>query len=102
MDSTVPPGSWRSPISADLAVTAGRTLEAVAFAGPQVWWSEGRPAEAGRVCVCTTDSSGQVQDLLPTPWNARTRVHEYGGTAWLPVPADDGEGFDLVFANMSD
>ena len=75
-------------------------LEAVAFAGEQVWWSEGRPGEGGRICVCTTDDHDQVVDLLPAPWNARTRVHEYGGTAWLPVPA--GDSFDLVFANMAD
>jgi dipeptidyl aminopeptidase/acylaminoacyl peptidase len=30
------------------------------------------------------------------PWNARTRVHEYGGQAFLPLP----EGF--VFANFAD
>ena len=30
------------------------------------------------------------------PWNARTRVHEYGGTSYLPVPA----GF--IFANFAD
>jgi hypothetical protein len=23
-----------------------------------------------------------VTDVLPAPWNARTRVHEYGGGAW--------------------
>ncbi len=81
-------------------MTAGRALEAVAFAGEQVWWSEGRPGEGGRVCVCTTDEQGRVVDLLPAPWNARTRVHEYGGTAWLPVPS--AAGFDLAFVNLSD
>lgn len=100
MNSTVRPGSWPSPVSADRAVTAGRMLEAVAFAGEQVWWSEARPGEGGRVCVCTVDDHGRVVDLLPAPWNARTRVHEYGGTAWLPVPAHNG--FDLVFSNMTD
>ena len=30
------------------------------------------------------------------PWNARTRVHEYGGKSYLPVPG----GF--VFANFGD
>jgi dipeptidyl aminopeptidase/acylaminoacyl peptidase len=25
---------------------------------------------------------GTTTDLLPAPWNARTRVHEYGGGAW--------------------
>ena len=36
-------------------------------------------------------------ELLPAPWNARTRVHEYGGRSYLPLP--DG---DLVFANYDD
>jgi len=75
-------------------------LEAVAFAGDELWWSESRPSEGGRVCVCRADAAGTVIDLLPAPWNARTRVHEYGGTAWLPVPTQ--QGFDLVFANFSD
>lgn len=81
-------------------MAAGRTLEAVAFAGAQVWWSEGRPTEGGRVTVCRLDATGACADLLPPPWNARTRVHEYGGTSWLPVPT--GSGFDLVFANLTD
>lgn len=103
---TTPPGSWPSPISAEQAVSAGRSLEAVAFAGEQVWWSEGRAAEGGRVtvCVCTNGPAGAVVDLLPAPWNARTRVHEYGGTAWLPVPAAHGgtDQHDLVFAHFPD
>src|SRR3954452_25287317 len=84
-DASTPPGSWPSPITAEQAVSAGRSLEAVAFAGEQIWWSEGRAAEGGRVTVCTTDRNGAAVDLLPAPWNARTRVHEYGGTAWIPV-----------------
>ena len=98
--TTTAPGSWPSPITAEQAVSAGRTLEAVAFAGEQVWWSEGRPAEGGRVTVCATGPDGAVVDLLPAPWNARTRVHEYGGTSWLPVPA--GPAHDLVFVHFAD
>ena len=30
--------------------------------------------------------SGERGDLLPAPWNARTRVHEYGGSCCLPLP----------------
>lgn len=104
MTATTPhgvlPGSWPSPISADQAVTAGRGLEAVAFAGDQIWWSESRPAEGGRICVCTAGPDGEPIDLLPPPWSARTRVHEYGGTSWIPVPTPNG--FDLVFANFVD
>jgi len=110
-----PPGSWPSPITADTAVSAGRSLEAVAFAGGRLWWSEGRAGEAGRVSVCTTDATGNPVYLLPAPWNARTRVHEYGGTSWVPVPSVSGpsesepsesgtgaDTHDLVFANYSD
>ena len=35
--------------------------------------------------------------MLPAPWNARTRVQEYGGASWLATP--DGE---LVFAEFTD
>ena len=59
--------------------------------------------------VCTTGSDGRdspVVDLLPPPWNARTRVHEYGGTAWLPVPAEPSltpsPAHDLVFVHFAD
>jgi dipeptidyl aminopeptidase/acylaminoacyl peptidase len=116
--ASMPPGSWPSPISAVQAVSAGRSLEAVAFAGDQIWWSEGRAAEGGRVTVCTTGSDGDAIDLLPAPWNARTRVHEYGGTAWLPVPTTPVAGAhpggpppaeagrvaaaDLVFVHFAD
>ncbi len=108
MTTSAPPGSWPSPISAEQAVSAGRTLEVVAFAGEQLWWSEGRAAEGGRITVCTTGPDGEVVDLLPAPWNARSRVHEYGGTAWLPVPAsrssatDGTDQYDLVFVHFAD
>ena len=35
--------------------------------------------------------------MLPAPWNARTRVHEYGGGRWL-APADG----TLVFTEFTD
>ncbi|MGD0321947.1 MAG: prolyl oligopeptidase family serine peptidase [Acidimicrobiales bacterium] len=40
---------------------------------------------------------GARADVLPPGWNARSRVHEYGGRAWIPV----GDG-GLVFANWDD
>ena len=36
------------------------------------------------------------RDLVPAPFNARTRVHEYGGGAWL---VDDGT---LYFSQFAD
>lgn len=103
------PGSWPSPISAADAVRGRRSLSACAFAGDEVWWAEGRPDEGGRVAVCArlADGSGPTRDLLPTPYNARTRVHEYGGVSFLPVPArrrsrDDAMGFALAFVEFTD
>jgi dipeptidyl aminopeptidase/acylaminoacyl peptidase len=95
----LPYGSWPSPITAaDVAKGAVRLGFAVlvghadADAPPDVWWLEGRPAEGGRQVIVSAERG----DLLPTPWNARTRVHEYGGLSFLPL--SDG----LLFAEWSD
>ena len=40
---------------------------------------------------------GEVVDVLPAPWNARSRVHEYGGGAWTST--DDGT---LCFVEKAD
>ena len=61
-----------------------------------VWWIEGRPAEGGRQVIV----SAHRGDLLPAPWNARTRVHEYGGRCWLPVRTE--RRHCVVFAEWSD
>jgi acetyl esterase/lipase len=93
---TAPYGEWRSPIDgADVArKQVGLAFPAVDAAG--VWWQESRPEEGGRVAVVRQGPDGVKHDLLPMPWNARTRVHEYGGKSYLPLP----DGF--AFANFGD
>ncbi len=39
-------------------------------------------AEGGRTVLVRRGPDGTTTDLLPAPWNARTRAHEYGGGAW--------------------
>jgi dipeptidyl aminopeptidase/acylaminoacyl peptidase len=89
-------GEWASPIAgADVA----RKQVSLAFAvieGSGVWWQESRPEEGGRVAIVCQGPDGVRRDLLPMPYNARTRVHEYGGRSYQPVPG----GF--VFANFGD
>jgi dipeptidyl aminopeptidase/acylaminoacyl peptidase len=97
-------GTWKSPISA--ADVAGGTV-AVSYpsiAGGEVWWQERRPSEGGRsTIVASAGPDAQARELLPAPWNARTRVHEYGGKSYLAVPSLSlAGGFDLVFANFAD
>ncbi|HEY8828623.1 MAG TPA: S9 family peptidase, partial [Jatrophihabitantaceae bacterium] len=90
-------GSWESPLSAaDLAGEQHPVADAV-FVGDDVWWSELRPTQNGRYAVCRRDPSGSPVDVLPPPWNARTRVHEYGGGAWAAT-----SDRRLVFAEFSD
>jgi dipeptidyl aminopeptidase/acylaminoacyl peptidase len=93
---TAPYGEWPSPI--DVADVAGKQI-GLAFPGIDetgVWWQETRPAQGGRLAVVCQGADGVRHDLLPMPWNARTRVHEYGGKSYLPVPG----GF--IFANFAD
>lgn len=97
MSTTAPYGSWSSPIAAASLVASGHTISGVCFVGDDCWWLEARPAENGRLAVRRRDADGDVVDVLPTPWSARTRVHEYGGGAW--AVSDDGT---LVFAEFSD
>jgi dipeptidyl aminopeptidase/acylaminoacyl peptidase len=82
----VPYGSWLTPITSGLVVQTAARLEEVAVDGspthPDAWWSESRPGEGGRSAVVRRGADGATTDVLPAPWNARTRVHEYGGGAW--------------------
>ena len=96
---TAPFGSWPSPISATDVARAQIRLGFPTVHGDDVWWQETRPDEGGRTTVMCL-RGGDLVELLPTPWNARTRVHEYGGRSYLPIPA--GEAHALVFANYED
>ena len=92
---TTPYGEWPSPITPELVVAASVSLGEVLLDGPDVYWSELRPAEGGRTQVVRRTPDGTNVDLLPEGFNAH-RVHEYGGGAWLV------DGGWLSFANWTD
>ncbi len=80
---TAPYGSWRSPITSAAIVSEGVALGMIQLDGTDIYWVEARPSEAGRqVIVCAT-STGDITDVTPPPFSARTRVHEYGGGAFV-------------------
>ncbi|MCW2676765.1 MAG: Peptidase, (Acylaminoacyl-peptidase) family, partial [Modestobacter sp.] len=79
---TLPYGSWPTPVTSELVVRAAARLGEVVVDGTDVWWAESRPSEGGRTVLVRRSADGTTTDLLPPPWNARTRVHEYGGGAW--------------------
>ncbi len=78
-----PHGSWESPISAELISTEGRRIIEAVVDGEDIYWTEMRPAENGRYVIVRRSPDGQTTDVTPSPFNARTRVHEYGGAAFV-------------------
>jgi dipeptidyl aminopeptidase/acylaminoacyl peptidase len=80
--STRPYGTWPTPVTSELVVRAARAIGAIAADGDDVWWSEGRPEEGGRIPVLRRAADGTTTEVLGEPWSARTAVHEYGGGAW--------------------
>lgn len=91
-----PYGSWKSPITADLIVSSIIGLGQIVLDGEDIYWTELRPSEGGRNVIVRRTSNGQIADVLPAPFNARTRVHEYGGGAFLVA---DGT---IFFSNFAD
>jgi dipeptidyl aminopeptidase/acylaminoacyl peptidase len=74
-----PYGSWKSPITSDLIVKGSVGLSQPSIDGTDVYWIEMRPSEGGRGVIVRRSEDGQTSDVTPPPFNARTRVHEYGG-----------------------
>jgi dipeptidyl aminopeptidase/acylaminoacyl peptidase len=96
-EQTVAPyGSWGSPISSELIVRGMVGLSGVAVDGEDVYWLEGRPNEGGRNVVVLRTSDGSTEDVTPQPFNARSRVHEYGGGSFAV------RGGEVYFSNFAD
>ena len=89
MPEIAPFVSWSSPITSDLAASAAVGLGEIAQDGDSLYWLETRPGEGGRAVVVRRRASGETKDVTPparageNPFNVRTRVHEYGGGAYL-------------------
>src|SRR5260370_10669443 len=80
---TSPYGSWRPPVTADAIVAGVIGLGQIQLDGDDIYWVEQRPAEAGRNVVVRRRTDGSITDITPPEYNARNRVHEYGGGAYL-------------------
>jgi dipeptidyl aminopeptidase/acylaminoacyl peptidase len=85
--TVVPYGSWPSPFPIELLAVGVVSLAEPRGRDGVRWWLEGRPDEKGRQVLVRRDRDGTVTRLTPEGFNARDRVHEYGGAAY--VLADD-------------
>jgi dipeptidyl aminopeptidase/acylaminoacyl peptidase len=93
---TAPYGSWKSPVTSDLLVMASVGLGQIAVEGRDIYWLELRPSEGGRSCLVRRTPEGQTADVTPSGFNARTRVHEYGGGDFVV------HGPSVFFSNFAD
>ncbi|MFW5469683.1 prolyl oligopeptidase family serine peptidase [Knoellia sp. CPCC 206435] len=81
--TSLPFGSWPSPLSPAALTAATRGLDEVRVDGADTYWLESRPWEEGRVVLVRhVGSSGAVEDVVGPAVNVRSRVHEYGGGAY--------------------
>ncbi len=92
----LPYGSWPSPIRVEDLVGEVVRLGEPWIDGDDVYWVEGRPAEAGRCVLVQRAEDGTTADLTPPPYDVRSRVHEYGGGSYTVA------GGTVVFSNRVD
>lgn len=93
--STIPYGNWPSTISSELIVRDSISLDEPILCNDTLYYIERRPQESGR-CVIIESNNQTSIDMLPAPYSARSRVHEYGGGCYCI-----GAG-NLFFINDND
>jgi dipeptidyl aminopeptidase/acylaminoacyl peptidase len=93
-----PFGTWSSPVTPALLVTAAVGLSDLTVDGERVYWVESRPAEAGRLVLVSAPITGETTpaDVIPAGFSVRSRVHEYGGRCYCV------RGAMVVFSNWAD
>lgn len=74
-------GTWSSPMAASAVATASVAFSETRLHRGTLFWVERRPDEGGRSVLVAQDGNG-VRDVLPRPFDLRSRVHEYGGGVW--------------------
>ncbi|MHB8329990.1 MAG: hypothetical protein ACYDD6_10285, partial [Acidimicrobiales bacterium] len=80
----VPYGAWPSPLSPEVLAAARTSITGLEVASDgSWWWSESRPADGGRQVVVRLAPTGEVEEASPPGVSVRSRVHGYGGAAFV-------------------
>ncbi|GGX74568.1 peptidase [Pseudoduganella dura] len=92
---TAPSGTWPSPIGAAMVAAGATPLSSLAVQGLDILWLAGRASEAGRSTLLRLVGQ-RTDELTPLPLNVRSRVHEYGGGAYV------ADGDTVFFSHAAD
>ena len=90
-------GTWKSPITAAVVATQGLRLGYVSIDGDDIYWIEGRPQEGGRNVLVRRRADGTIADVTDATLNVRSRIHEYGGAAYVVA---DGTAYVSNFTDQ--
>jgi dipeptidyl aminopeptidase/acylaminoacyl peptidase len=83
--AVTPYGLWPSPIDAGRLARQATAYDAVHTSGKAVYWLETRPSQDGRAVVVRWTEETGAADAVPAGFDVGSRVHEYGGGAYLPA-----------------
>lgn len=97
-------GDWPSAISPELIVADSINIDEPRLTASASYYLERRPQENGRCVIVRASRDDNTQDfvrsdILPPPFSARSRVHEYGGGSYC-VGLNEQE--TVYFVNDSD
>ena len=94
---SAPYGSWDSPISAELvAASSQHWINQLHVEGEELYMLLRLPEQGGRSVVARLNGDERIEELTPAPFDARTRVYEYGGSCFA---VKDGV---IYFSNFPD
>src|SRR5699024_3713699 len=81
---TAPYGTWSSPLNAAEVAAGAAPIFDAAFRGDEIFYSTKIPAEKARTGLVRTSLShpGDSEQIIPSGFNIRSAVHEYGGASW--------------------
>ncbi len=82
MPTLAPYGTWQSPLTAARVTAGSLRFDHIVLDAGAVYWIEGRASEGGRSVIVRRTAQGRVEEVTQPGFNARSRVHEYGGAPY--------------------
>ncbi|NMH64521.1 S9 family peptidase [Shewanella salipaludis] len=80
-----PYGSWASPLGAADVYEQSDNIAELQSVGGAICFAESEGTSGGRVGIKRLEPDGRVSQSIPAAFNVGTKVHEYGGAAFLGI-----------------